>query len=1358
MVHQSWLKKCIMLVVILLLIAGQWPLLSLAEDNKSSNVTTEEVESEVLAIDDPSSDEVIPGGQTIQVQTIENGLSPEELVRNIVGEGVKVQGVKYTGAGTAAGTFTDSKVNLGLNKGIILSTGEANGIAVTGDFPGYGISHELPGDRDLEELVKDQSFPSDPDNPENEPDTPEQLNNPIDESDIPEDPDNPGFENKTHDASILEFDFKPNNNKVSFQYVMASEEYPEYLNYSDVFGFFVNGKNIALIPQTNEPVTITNINHTKNSQYYKSNEEHTFNTQMDGMTTVLSAEAAVTPNEWNHMKLAIADFSDTAYDSNVLIKANSLNDRPAQPGSFRIGGIKHTYSQANALVKTLAVLETVTAEVEIFRENGTDGDITLAWNTVDAMGTLIDQGTVMFADGESAKKVQISFPKTQTGIYFKLMSATGGAEVDSSAGERNLTIKGIEVQQSDWFLTPGNKESLKVNAKLTSDDLEEVTDKAVYKSSKQNVVSVDQSGEMTAAAPGEAVVTITYMGLEIQIEVLVIKEESSLERIELSHESLVLKTGGEKQLQVMGVYSDSQTINLTNKVSYSSSDEEIVIVSSQGQITGGKEGSASINVSFGDLPAKVIPVEVIHEPELKDISFKEQEYSLETGQTVKLLLSALYENSKSSDITTEAAYQLVEGDSEAVKIENGFVTISSPGVYKIKAIFESKEAEVTLRVKELTEILFDQISLNLKENETVPLKVRAHYSNGNSVEVTNKTAFKSSNEQVAIVENGKLKALSEGSTTIQAIFNGKEATVQVTVEKAKKLTSITFDQKEYTVTHDQEVPFKVTAVYDNGENEDITLKNIFSLSNIDAIKIAEGKISGLKPVKDKVFVKAVYEGKEAEAEVLVAPYLSELQSDANAIEIEQGKTKQLTIKAIYSDESEKDIAAEAVYEVENPGIAAVSASGNLQAISEGTTKVTGKYQGKEIAFNITVKKQPVPAKTGFELEIKDSKQGVISNAKVMVQKAGETEMESGESDAKGLFAKEAEQGDYDVYVYKDGYLPVFQQVTVKSDEQTKLSIQLQQSELIKANFKADQMTIEEMMAARIDVKDPDNRWFYKFEAHLAFQGKPIDITYYGDNTGEMYNAQPWNLGGGYYLYPYLIPVNYKDSSVKVPMIAYMIVPGEISWLKEFFRAQLAIENLAPPQFTLVDSKVALKLPKGLSLASVRENQTLEVDIGDIKGGGTIYHEWYIRGDEKGQYDLEAVFTSKLQPMNIPVEAKFVTPKPITVWGDDALEMHIRAEKTAIAGMPYKVQMGIKNVSDAPIYYLNFELKEDGKFNYFYSPKTRISNSIEEIKPNETVFFKYLLIPRISGTLDVSKSFVLRTGGNANIKTIISYLE
>jgi gliding motility-associated-like protein len=142
-----------------------------------------------------------------------------------------------------------------------------------------------------------------------------------------------------NDRCVIEFDFIPAGDTISFDYMFGSEEYPEFVNsgFNDAFGFFISGpgfagpyslgaENIALIPGTTTPVTIDNVNAGMNSQYYvdNANDVYGVTTQMDAFTVVLTASASVQCGQTYHIKLALGDAGDSAYDSAVFLAADSF--------------------------------------------------------------------------------------------------------------------------------------------------------------------------------------------------------------------------------------------------------------------------------------------------------------------------------------------------------------------------------------------------------------------------------------------------------------------------------------------------------------------------------------------------------------------------------------------------------------------------------------------------------------------------------------------------------------------------------------------------------------------------------------------------------------------------------------------------------------------------------------------------------------------------------------------------------------------------------------------------------------------------------------------------------------------------
>ena len=242
----------------------------------------------------------------ILTQSLGPDLTPAQLAGALVGTGVTVSNAQFTGANIAGGTFsgggTGAGAIIGFEQGAVLSSGAIANVVGPNNADNATTSNGQPGDASLNALL------------------------PVGQS--------------TNDAASLTFDFVPDASSVTFRYVFSSEEYNEFVGegFNDVFAFFVNGTNCATVG--GQPVSVDTINggnpfgtNPSNASLYRNNDPDdpgppTIDTQMDGLTTVLTCAAPVTANQTNTMKLAIADVGDFSYDSAVFIEAGSLTTEP----------------------------------------------------------------------------------------------------------------------------------------------------------------------------------------------------------------------------------------------------------------------------------------------------------------------------------------------------------------------------------------------------------------------------------------------------------------------------------------------------------------------------------------------------------------------------------------------------------------------------------------------------------------------------------------------------------------------------------------------------------------------------------------------------------------------------------------------------------------------------------------------------------------------------------------------------------------------------------------------------------------------------------------------------------------------
>lgn len=231
---------------------------------------------------------------SITTQNMET-VTPAQLGQLLAGPGIQITNVTINGSPAAAGTFAGGlAAGLGIESGVILSSGAIENVIGPNDTSSKDTVLGTPGDADLDALVA-----------------------PL----------------KTQDATILEFDFVAESSNFAIRYVFGSEEYKEYVgsSFNDVFGFFLDGVNIAYVAGSqSELVSINSINHQKNSSYYIDNPPNSgaFDTQLDGFTTILIAAANVTPGTGHHIKLAIADTSDALLDSVVVLQAGGITGTP----------------------------------------------------------------------------------------------------------------------------------------------------------------------------------------------------------------------------------------------------------------------------------------------------------------------------------------------------------------------------------------------------------------------------------------------------------------------------------------------------------------------------------------------------------------------------------------------------------------------------------------------------------------------------------------------------------------------------------------------------------------------------------------------------------------------------------------------------------------------------------------------------------------------------------------------------------------------------------------------------------------------------------------------------------------------
>jgi len=246
---------------------------------------------------------------------VNSTLTPDEYVNDVLlGTGVEATNVQFTGSPVQIGQITGfDPTEFPIEAGLILSTEVANNPAniddgCMDDFIEDGL--EVSGDPDLLNIANSvppligQNFSV----------------------------------NSVNDVCAIEFDFVATGDTIKFNYVFGSDEYLAWINsqYNDIFGFFLSGPgingpyadnavNLAEVPGSDPQlaITISSVNNVTNAAYYIDNPANEVLCQ-NGYTVKLTAESEVECGETYHIRLAIADGSDTALESFVILESGSF--------------------------------------------------------------------------------------------------------------------------------------------------------------------------------------------------------------------------------------------------------------------------------------------------------------------------------------------------------------------------------------------------------------------------------------------------------------------------------------------------------------------------------------------------------------------------------------------------------------------------------------------------------------------------------------------------------------------------------------------------------------------------------------------------------------------------------------------------------------------------------------------------------------------------------------------------------------------------------------------------------------------------------------------------------------------------
>jgi hypothetical protein len=536
-------------------------------------------------------------------------------------------------------------------------------------------------------------------------------------------------------------------------------------------------------------------------------------------------------------------------------------------------------------------------------------------------------------------------------------------------------LVGLEIQPATVRLAVGASQPFTVTAIFDDMTRQDVTPTAVLASSSPQVANFGQTdatrSTLSALSAGVTTVTASFGGRMATATVTV--SAATLVSIAVTPANPTLPVGILQPFEATGTYDDGSVQSLTRDATWSSTAPDVATVSddpaTRGQVRTVSAGTTQIAARVGDVIGSTVLA--VTAAALQRIELMPSTAAIPVGTGVQIRATGVYADGSSIDITESATWSSSApdiADVSNVAGTHGLVSGLSPGAARIRAALGGIEAfaDVTVSPAMLTGIEIMPLMATIPVGLTQSFTANGVYDNGTRVDITAQVLWSSEGTSIATVSNaagsqGVVTAVAQGSTKIQAAMRGftAEATVNVT---AAALSGITVAPAQSTLYVGWRVPFKATAAYSDGTTADVTATAVWtssdeSVATVSNATLSHGYVTGIGT--GSATITAAYGGMSGTAQVTVqSATLSSLSISPVLPTVPVGATLQFTATAILSDNTTRNVTAQATWSSATPSVATLGSgrgqTGVARAVAAGTTVIQASYMGLTAQTTLTV--------------------------------------------------------------------------------------------------------------------------------------------------------------------------------------------------------------------------------------------------------------------------------------------------------------------------------------------------------------------------------------------------------------------
>lgn len=541
------------------------------------------------------------------------------------------------------------------------------------------------------------------------------------------------------------------------------------------------------------------------------------------------------------------------------------------------------------------------------------------------------------------------------------MGATGMATVTVTAAPLTmLTVEPVDVR-----LPVTIRQQYKATGTFADGTKQDLTTQVTWSSTEPMVASITPSGAMgglaTGLRAGMTNIVATYQMTSGRTVLTV--TTATLAALEISPQSPILPLPGEQKFTATGLYSDGTVGDLSNTVTWESSDPLVLSISnaagSQGLATSVSPGAATVTARLG-MTSGTTSV-TVSRATLMAITVAPESATVPKGSTQAFTATGRFSDGTSADITNSVAWAAVNPAiaslSNAAGSE-GEATGLAPGNTMITATSGAIVGRANLTVTEATlrSLAVTPAMGSVALGRSLQFTATGTYSDGTTRDVTQMASWSVADPMVAGISNsagssGEATGLRMGSTGVRAVFGMVTAMATLAVTNAV-LETIDVAPPMATVPVGERQSFTARGTYSDGSTLDITSQVTWSsatpaVATVSNGAATRGQATGVSG--GTTLIRAALDGQMGTASLTVtAPTLAQLSIAPIAPTRRVGETVQFAASAIFGNGTSQNVNNQTTFTSSNPAVATFGMGMQARTatcVTVGMVTITGSYMG-----------------------------------------------------------------------------------------------------------------------------------------------------------------------------------------------------------------------------------------------------------------------------------------------------------------------------------------------------------------------------------------------------------------------------